>query len=51
MPPPILLRSMPDLRSAQIQSMSSLVDNFAKYARRQEVTRFLARHELFNETK
>lgn len=27
--------------------LSSLVDNFAKYARRQEVTRFLARHELF----
>jgi len=27
--------------------VSSLVDNFAKYARRQEITRFLARHELF----
>ena len=26
---------------------SALVDNFAKYARRQEITRFLARHELF----
>jgi hypothetical protein len=27
--------------------MSELVDNFAKYVRRQELTRFLARHELF----
>jgi hypothetical protein len=27
--------------------VSELVDNFAKYARRQELTRFLARHELF----
>lgn len=28
-------------------SVSAIADNFAKYARRQEVTRFLARHELF----
>lgn len=28
-------------------SLSSIADNFAKYARRQEITRFLARHELF----
>jgi len=28
-------------------SVSSMVDNFAKYAKRQEITRFLARHELF----
>jgi hypothetical protein len=27
--------------------VAELVDNFAKYARRQELTRFLARHELF----
>lgn len=27
--------------------VSELVDNFAKYVRRQELTRFLARHELF----
>lgn len=27
--------------------LSTLADNFAKYARRQEITRFLARHELF----
>lgn len=28
-------------------SVSAIADNFAKYARRQEITRFLARHELF----
>jgi hypothetical protein len=27
--------------------LSSLVNNFAKYARRQEITRFLFRHEIF----
>jgi hypothetical protein len=32
---------------AKAGPVSALVDNFAKYARRQELTRFLARHELF----
>lgn len=32
---------------AKLGPLSALVDNFAKYARRQEMTRFLARHELF----
>ncbi len=32
---------------AKTVPITSLVDNFAKYARRQEVTRFLARYDLF----
>jgi hypothetical protein len=45
-----------DYRAAREEYLSSFVksisasliaDNFAKYARRQEITRFLARHELF----
>lgn len=31
----------------KIASLSYLVNNFAKYVRRQELTRFLVRHELF----
>lgn len=35
------------LSLSESTSLSSIADNFAKYARRQEITRFLARHELF----
>src|SRR3954454_7100019 len=36
------------LRSRGAQSsLFDLVNGFSKYARRQEITRFLARHELF----
>jgi hypothetical protein len=35
------------LRNYQRAPMSSTRDNFAKYAKRQEITRFLARHEFF----